>query len=144
MNEDQLWDQVANELKKGELDDGLWLKARTLTNGTKEEAEKVYVLPRIEQLKREKAQKERSLGVSTWPEIQRVLETRIPDMDHTPHENFLGSKDDLNTPIRASTVAERLDVIEFQVIDAIKSRNIKGIYDGETWWADARGASFCI
>lgn len=140
MNEDQLWNQVAAELKRGELDDGLWLKVRTLIGGTKEEAERAYVLARIEQLKQDRERERKKISASTWQEIQEVLKTRIPDMDHIPHENFLGSKDQLDSPTRASTIAERLDAIEFEVIDGIKSRKIKGVYDGEIWWAEARGA----
>ncbi|MCB1234996.1 MAG: hypothetical protein KDM91_07980 [Verrucomicrobiae bacterium] len=144
MSDDEHWSRVADELKQGILDEGLWLKARTLTDGPKETAERAYIMLRIEQLKQEakieadRQDRARRVGAKTSDQIWEILHSKVPDMDKVPREQFSGLPHDLHNPMRASFIAQKAKVHEFVVVDAIKAKKLHGIFDGEEWWVAVR------
>lgn len=157
MNDNELWSQVAREVKDGQLDEGLWLKARTLTPGPKDDAERAYVLMRVEQLQAElqtRFEAEKALAPLIKAALEKqqtvrrkriaagdlweTLHAAIPDMDHLPHSVFQGLKSDFPNPLSATFVAAKAKVPESRVIDAIKAGNIPGAFDGKKWWVSAK------
>ena len=49
--EEGLFKQAADEFKKGEIVEGLWIKAKALCNGDENKAESQYILLRVQSLK---------------------------------------------------------------------------------------------
>jgi len=50
LSEEALWEQVADEIDKGELRKGLWLKAKSEGAGDKNKAESIYIKLRMQSL----------------------------------------------------------------------------------------------
>ena len=80
MEEQDLYDQVAQELEKGEKHSGLWLKAITLSKGDTNRAEAAYVELRIQSIIDEAVIAEKELNEANRRKMQwEFVEQRLKE-----------------------------------------------------------------
>lgn len=96
LNEDQLWEAVAEEIDSDVMRKGLWLKALSETDNDRDRAKAVYAKLRVEQLSREiefehqVAVADEAEGQLSGAELKREIRTALEKATKSPV--WLGKK----------------------------------------------------
>jgi hypothetical protein len=113
------YDAVADEIAQNRLDRGLWLKALAECDGDEPHTRALYIRWRTAVL-------EAQATAAAAAEAQREI----------PSELFDGHPDQLQHPVSVSEFASRHKMMDLEVIEQIKHRQLKGVRFEGDWYVD--------
>ena len=127
----ELYAKALDELENCTIDKGTWALALSESMGKEQEARALYIRFRVAELGAT------TDGVSEEQFIEhlrKLARTRVADTDNIPPETFDGDPHTLVQPQSVSALADRIGLLDFQIIDLIKAGRLKGVRRGDEWF----------
>jgi hypothetical protein len=151
-----LFEIAASEIASGTPDRGIFAKAFSAALGDEPKTRALYIQFRVEQLKSEiarrsaeearlaaKIARRKVVGRKEYLSVLReefgyILRMTIPESD-SPSSMYAGEPQSLAAAVRLSDVSEALGILEFRLVDAVKTGAVEGIIDRDgDWWIAAK------
>lgn len=125
-----------SELEQGNVDKGTWARALSESLGKEQEARALYIRFRVSELKPDpvynKMAEEEFIGY-----LRILARTPIADADSISSEQFDSDPDTLGNAQSVSSLSDKSGLLEFQIIDLIKTGLLKGVRYKDEWFVDS-------
>jgi hypothetical protein len=155
----EVYEFAASEIAAGKPERGILAKAFSAALGEEEKTKALYIQYRVEQLKadaarqhdedtrkkadavreqEEEARKRRGGRKAYLAALKKdftfLVGTKIPESDISS-DQFSGIRNSLADAVRLSDVADALAILEFRLVDAVKTGLLDGVIDNnDEWW----------
>ena len=124
--------KALEEIETGAIDKGTWALALSESLGKEQEARALYIRHRAAELS---AVTVVDSDDQYYVHLREL--SRIPvDADDFLPEIFDGDPQSLLRPQSVSALADRMGLLDFQIVDLIKSGRLKGVRFNEEWFVD--------
>jgi hypothetical protein len=124
-----LYHIVAEEIARGELDRGLWLKALTTCDGDDGKTRALYARWRTQLVYAEAAATAEAAAAAAEAKANR-------DPFDIPSELFDGHLNQLRHPVPVSDFATEHKLMDLEVIEQIKRGRLRGVRFEGDWYVD--------
>ncbi len=124
-----LYHIVAEEIARGDIDRGLWLKALTTCEGDERKTRALYARWRTQLVYAEAAATAEAAAAAAEAEANR-------DPFDIPSELFDGHPNQLRNPMPVTEYASDHKLMDLEVIEQIKRGKLKGVRFEDDWYVD--------
>ncbi len=122
-----------DELENGKIDKGTWALALSESLGKEQEARALYIRHRAAELSATTVVDSDDQFYVHLRELSRIP---LNEADNVRPELFDGDPKSLLRPQSVSALADRMGLLDFQIVDLIKSGRLKGVRHNEEWFVD--------
>ena len=122
-----------DELENGKIDKGTWALALSESLGKEQEARALYIRHRAAELSATTVVDSDDQFYVHLRELSRIP---INEDASVRPESFDGDPKSLLRPQSVSALADRMGLLDFQIVDLIKSGRLKGVRFNDEWFVD--------
>ena len=125
--------KALEEIETGAIDKGTWALALSESLGKEQEARALYIRHRAAELS---ATTVVDTDDQFYVHLRELSRNPIDEVDGVRPESFDGDPKSLIRPQSVSALADRMGLLDFQIVDLIKSGRLKGVRFNDEWYVD--------